>query len=518
MSRLLRLGSRISIRLLAFNVLLVFLPAAAVRYLGVYERELLDAQERVMVQQGRVLAAALSERGVLKAAYAEGILVRLRQQTQARLRVVDRDGGILADSARLGPKREPEPERAAPRRRDFLYRLGVFFFRGYQRLFEPPAPVPEPEAEDVSSPLQILGSPEIREALAGRYGARTRASPEGGPVTLYSAIPVWDGDQVVGAVQVSQSTFRLLKSLHDIRLGVFRVFLASVAAAVLLTILVSTTIVRPLGRLRDEAAAILDPRGRIQRRFRGTRRRDEIGDLSRALEELTRRLEEHVRFIESFAADLSHEFKNPLASIRGATEMLAEVAEPAERRRFLGIVEREVARMEHLLAESRELARIDTGLEKEERRRVDLNELLHSIVEGYRLRGNREVRFDLLPSGGPLVVEASPERLTEVFENILDNAVSFSPPGATVRIELARRDGAAMATVSDEGPGIPEGSQELIFSRFYSYRPGKTKSEDGHTGLGLALVKAIVEGYGGTVTASNRSEGGARFSVLLPPG
>jgi two-component system sensor histidine kinase ChvG len=524
-NRLFRLASRISIRLLAFNVLLIFLPAAALRYLDVYERELLDAQERVMVQQGRVLAAALSERGVLKAAYAEGILVRLRQQSQARMRVIDAEGRVLADSAQLGPKREAEAEGeggqtvpAAGTRDNVLYRLGSWLFRGYQRLVEPAAPLPEPEVEDPSSPQKTLDSPEIRAALDGRYGARTRTVPGERAMTLYSALPIWDGDQVVGVVQVSQSTFRLLQSLHDIRLGVFRIFLASLAAAVVLTLVVSTTIVRPLRRLRDEANALLDRRGRILRRFRGARRRDEIGDLSRALEELTHRLEEHVRFIESFAADLAHEFKNPLASIRAATEMLAEVSDPAERRHFLGVAEREVARMEHLLAESRELARVDAGLEKEERRPVDLNELLRSIVEGYRLRGNHEVRIDLLPWTTPLVVEGSAERLTEVFENILDNALSFSPRGSAVRIELARRDGGALATISDEGPGIPPESQDLIFSRFYSYRPGRTAREDGHSGLGLALVKAIVEGYGGTVRASNRPEGGACFSLRLPLG
>jgi two-component system sensor histidine kinase ChvG len=519
------LGSRIAVRLLAFNLLLVFLPTAGLLYLEVYERQLLSAQERAMVQQGRVLAAALSERGALRAADAEALLTRLRQQTESRLRVVDPDGQMLADSSLLGPRRELEGDSPAPASRDaresrprdaWLYRVGAWLYRLPQALVTAPAPVAEPEVED-AGPAALLRRPEVREALAGRYGARTRASPEGQrSVTLHSALPVTDGSRVVGAVLVSQSTARLFRQLDQTRLGVFRVFVASVVVAAVLSLLVSTTIVRPLRHLRDESHALLDRRGRIRRRFGGSPRRDEIGELARALQELSRRLEEHARFTESFAADLAHELKNPLASVRSAAEMLAEVDAPAERRRFLAIVQREVARAERLLGASRELARIDAGIETEDRPAVDLAELLPAIVEGYRLRGQAGIHLELAAPAGPVVVRGLPERLTQVFENLLDNALSFSPPGGTVRVELARQDGAAVAAVSDDGPGLRPGSEALVFSRFYTERAAGAKTANGHTGLGLALVKAIVEGYGGSVTGATGAGGGARFTVRLP--
>ena len=515
-----RLASRISVRLLAFNLLLVFLPVAGVYYLDVYERQLRDAQERAMVQEGRVLSAALSERGPLTPAAAEGLLARLRQQSEARMRVVGPDGRILADSSVLGPRREDEAggvreTREPTLRDDPRYRLGAWLYRRYERWLGTAATAADPDPADAAAPSDVLRTPEIREALAGRYGARTRMSPGGRrSVTLYGALPVWDGGRVVGAVQVSQSTARLFRALDQTRLGIFQVFLASVAVAAVLSLLVSTPIVRPLRRLRDESHAILVRRGRIRRRFGGSRRRDEIGELARDLEELTRRLEDHARFTESFAGDLSHELKNPLASIRAASEVLADVDTPAERRRFLDIVQREVARMEHLLAVSRELARVDAGIETEERQLVELEPLLVSIVESYRLRVP-DVRIELVPAAPSLRVRGAPERLTAVMENVLDNALSFSPLDGTVRVELARRDGAALVTISDEGPGIPAGSEELVFTRFYTYRPGPAKSE-GHTGLGLALVKAIVEGYGGTVGAATRLVGGAIVSIELP--
>jgi two-component system, OmpR family, sensor histidine kinase ChvG len=517
-NRLLRLASRISVRLLAFNLLLVFLPVAGVYYLDVYERQLLDAQERAMVQEGRVLAAALSERGPLDSRDAEALLMRLRQQSEARLRVVAPDGRILADSSRLGPRLEDDADaRTRPDRLrdDPLYRVGAWLYRQAGWLLGAAA-VPEPEPAAGGS-ISAVVTPEIRAALAGRYGARTRASPGGRrSMTLFSALPVWDGGRVVGAVEVSQSTTRLFRALDQTRLGVFKVFLTSVAVAVVLSLLVSTTFVRPLRRLRDESRAILDRRGRLRGRFGGSRRRDEIGELARALEELTRRLEDHARFTESFAADLGHELKNPLASIRSATEILAEVDTPAERRRFLALVEREVARMEHLVNGSRELARIDAGIETEERRPVELSDFLAAIAEGYRLRAGSRPGIDFTPASEPMSTLGVPERLTAVFENILDNALSFSPSDGTVRLHLARQGAWAVATVTDEGPGLPAGSEELIFSRFYSYRPDRERNDDGHTGLGLALVKAIVEGYGGSVAAATRPEGGAVFTVRLP--
>jgi two-component system sensor histidine kinase ChvG len=518
-SWVLRLLSRIPVRLLAFNLILVFLPVAGVYYLDVYERQLLDAQERAMVQEGRVLAAALSEHGLLQRADAEGLLARLRQQSEARLRIVDPEGRILADSSRLGPRLEPDSEaRSRPTRArdDPLYRAGAWLYRQAERVLGS-APSTEPEVVDTAGPSDVLATPEVRAALAGRYGARTRASAGGRrSMTLFSALPVWNGGQVVGAVEVSQSTTRLFRALDQTRLGVFKVFLTSVAVAAVLSLLVSTTFVRPLRRLRDESRAILDRRGRLRGHFRGSRRRDEIGELARALEELTHRLEEHARFTESFAADLGHELKNPLASIRGAAEVLAEIDTPAERRHFVELVQREVARMEHLVTASRELARIDAGIETEERVPVELGGLLAAIVEGYRLRRETGSRVELGPAPGLIWVRGVPERLTAVLENLLDNALSFSPPGGTVRIRLDHLAGWAVLTIADDGPGLPPGSEALVFSRFYSFRPGSGKSDDGHTGLGLALVKTVVEGYGGSVAAATRSEGGAAFTVRLP--
>jgi two-component system sensor histidine kinase ChvG len=535
-----RFLARISIRLLLFNVLLVFLPAAGFFYLDVYEKELLEAQERAMVQQGRLAAAALSssskgsgESGGIDREAAVRLLARLQGRTEMRLRVVDAAGSLLADSAHLIPPR-PAPVTTDPRsiyferraasleaRRTWLYRLGAWVYRlpgRFTAAFGPPEPPSGAETFYVDG--QPLLGREIKAALDGRYGATVRPT-RGGPrsLTLYSALPVRDGDRVAGAVLVSQSTYRILRALYDVRLDVFKVVLLSVAVAAILSLLVSTTIAKPLEALRNEANDLLDRRGRLKGKFRGSTKHDEIGDLARALEQLTARLEGHLRFIEAFASDVSHELKNPLASIRTATEMLAEVDDPADRERFLAVTQREVARMEHLLSAMREITEIDArldALDPETAPPVDLRELLPQIVEGFRLRAPEGVEIVLREPGTPVRVAASAERLDQIFANLLDNALGFAPPGTTVEVDLAP---GAVVTIADRGPGIPPDHLHRLFDRFFTWRPGDSDSpadRNGHTGLGLAIVKAIAEGYGGAVTARNRPGGGAVFEVRLP--
>ena len=508
--------SRIGVRLLAFNLLLVFLPVAGLLYLDAYEKQLLEAQERSMVQQGRILSAALSGRGPLEREEVRRVLRQLNLRLDARLRVVDRDGAVLGDTSLLGPRQmKPAVPASAPARKNLLYRIGAFFVDLPKRFSPPVEPPASPERE---APAGRLDGREVRAALAGRYGNATRVSPEQRSVTLSSAIPIESDGAVVGAAVISQSTYRMLQDLYSIRLRIAKVCAASAAVALILSLFVSATIARPLRALRDEAAAIQDRRGRLRGTFRGLARNDEIGDLARALEKLTVRLEDRQRGLESFASDVAHELKNPLASIRSAAEMLSEVRDPEERRRFLSIVLEEVARMEQQVSQLAEVTRIEAGLEAEEQTAVPLNGLLSRIAERFRMREHGRVDFALALPEEVLAVRASPARMTQVFENLFDNAASFSPGGGVIRVALERsRDGAAAVTVSDEGPGIPAAHAARIFDRFFSYRPdGAGEPGRLHTGLGLAIVKSIVEGYGGSISAVNAAGGGAAFTVRMP--
>lgn len=507
-----RVFSRLWIRLFAFNALLVFVPVLGMLFLGSFESQLLRAQERTMVQEGRLLAAALSAGDALSADAARTIMKRLGGRHETRLRVIGLNGTLLADSVAFGPRREDSAAKPSPsQKQTWLYRVGSFPFRLFHRLREPAMP----EGRDRYDSEGILQGPEIQAALEGRYGATTRVSSGSPPtVRLYSAIPILREDRVEGVVLVSQSTYRIFQILYGIRLGVFRVFLASLAVALLISVLVAMTIARPISRLKNRAEELLDRRGRLRGSFLPGNRRDEIGDLQGALAELTGRLERGAQSMESFAADLSHEFKNPLASIRAATEVALESDDAGERARLLELIQREISRLERLLSSLREISRLDLALETEDDEVLDLGQLLTELVESFRIRaGQADPTILLTVAGGGLKVRLSADRLTQALEKILDNAISFSPMGGKVHVRVFSEGENAVLQIEDEGPGIAEDKLEKVFDRFYTSR---RDGEEGHHGLGLALSRSIIEASGGKLRALQKDSAGALIEMSLP--
>ena len=512
MKRLLRPFSRLTFRLLAFNLVLVFFPIAGVLFLGQYEQRLETAEIRDVTHRARLIAASIAREGTLNADAFEDIIRRAKIDDM-RVRLIDSAGHVVGDSQEIVapmPQRPPRTDRT-----NVLYRIGRFIVRPLVRLIMPPE---QPLEIDFYANARRLAGPEIGSVLRGREGFEKKITAgQQRSVTLYRMVPVVVGGWTVGAVVASKSTYGILQDLYVIRLRVMRIFLTSIIAAILVGIFFSMTIVRPLRQLRVDARAVLDRRGWIKAKFKGSDRLDEIGELSRALERIMRRLDAHVAFIETFAADVVHELKNPLASIRNAHEMLDEVRDPADRQRFMNVIEQEVARMERLLSGVREISLIDARLVQEDPHRVDLGELMTKIVDGFRLKERSRIQFDLELGAGPLTVAASEDPLIQVFENILDNAASFSPEGSTITIRVAAEPGAVATRVADQGPGIPEANLSRIFDRFFTHRPDAARREEGHTGLGLAIVSSIVDAYGGSIVVAN-GEKGAVFTVRLPKG
>ncbi|HET8772154.1 MAG TPA: ATP-binding protein [Thermoanaerobaculia bacterium] len=500
--------SRLAVRLLAFNVVLIFMPMAGVLFLGQYEEQLETAELRDLTHRSRLIAATIARQGTLDADAFEDVIRRAKID-DLRVRLIDSRGRVVADSREIvvpAPQRPPRTDR-----RNILYRVGAFVVRPILRYVRPPE---EPLEVDFFENATRLSGEEIASVLRGREEFVKKIAREQRSVTLHRMAPVVVGGWTVGAVVASKSTFQILQDLYVVRLRLMRIFFASIVVAILVTIFFATTIVGPLRQLRLDARAVLDRRGGLQgKTFKGSARLDEIGELSRALERIIRRLDAHVGFIERFASDVVHELKNPLASIRNANEMVSDVRDAADRRRFVAVIDQEVARMERLLSGVREISMIDAQLVRETSRFIDLGALLLQIVEGFRLRAGDRVRIDLQLADLALTVEASEDRLIQVFENLLDNALGFSPPGGTVTVACAREEGEIVTRVIDNGPGIPEANLTRIFDRFFTHRPDTSRT--GHTGLGLAIVRAIVEAYGGSITAAN-GERGAVFTVRLP--
>ena len=512
-------ASRIALRLLAFNLLVVFVPTVGVLYLDVYEERLLEAQERSMVQQARVLAAALGDSPAVDAGATQAILDRLGRRSDARVRVFDPAGTLIADSARardVQPADEQAPRYtppAASARQRVLYRTGAVIARLRNGVS---ATLRDWMVGDPSVPPATAAGPdvELRAALAGRYGAATRPTPGQRSLTLFTAVPIRHGDAVAGAVVVSQSTFRILQALYEVRLRVFEVVVASLGAAALLTTLAAMTIVKPLRRLRGAASSLAYRRGPLPTSFPGTERGDEIGELARALDELTRRLTEHIALLEGFAADISHEFKNPLAGIRSAAETVDACEDPAERQRFLGLMLKDVERLERLVSSLRDLARIDRALEQAQPAVVDVGDLVREVSDALAVQAPGRAAVVVAPQERSCRVVGDRESLVHVFDNLLSNAVGFAGDGTAVDVRVHENGTRCVVQVADRGPGIPEAHLERVFERFFTYRPLEARRE--HLGLGLAIARRIVEAHGGTITAANRVGGGAVFEVRLP--
>jgi two-component system sensor histidine kinase ChvG len=239
---------------------------------------------------------------------------------------------------------------------------------------------------------------------------------------------------------------------------------------------------------------------------------------------MTQAIYARIEAIESFAADVAHELKNPLTSIRSAAETLEIATKPEARDKLMGLIKKDVARMDRLITDISNASRLDAELAREAREAIDLRKLLADIAEIYRMTGRESdapVVYD--PAGAPIFVFGNASALSQVFRNLIDNARSFSPPGGSVRIALdvsALRSGMARIMVDDDGPGVPDDALEKIFTRFYTKRPAGS-AFGANSGLGLAISEQIVRSHGGAIHCENRTgpDGGrlgARFVVALP--
>ncbi len=517
-------------RILAVNVLALALLAGGFLYLGKYQASLVGQQIESLKLQGQIFAAALGEGAVLDSVDEGEILLpdlsrqmmrRLVEPTRTRARLFDIRGNLIADSRilrgpgdaiqvlELPPPRTEGPIMSLadqvydwivdklPRRKDYpVYHESA-----------------SPRAEDYA---------EVEAALRGETGSAVRSDPAAGGLLFSVAIPVQRYKEVLGAVMLSTGSAEIAEELRTVRLELLRIFGVALLVTVLLSLYLAGTIARPIRRL---AAAAERARGRGARveipDFTG--RGDEIGDLSGSLREMTDALWQRMSAIEHFAADVAHEIKNPLSSLRSAVETAARIEDPKNRQRLMAIILDDVERLDRLITDISDASRLDAELSRLELAPIDIAAMLRALVdvdEATRSDDAPHLIINLPERGRPLQVPGIESRLSQVFRNLIANAVSFSPPLGEIRL-TARADGrAVLVTVEDQGPGIPDDKLTEIFDRFYSERPQGEKYGT-HSGLGLSISKQIVEAHRGMIWAENLRDmrgavGGARFSIRLP--
>ena len=451
------------------------------------------------------------------------VLRRLISPTNTRARIYDRDGVLLLDSRSLYGRGDvlrfdlPPPNAEKP---GFIEKqwnsIRKWLGRGDLPLYIE------------LGPDNGKGYPEVAQALAGQKASVVRINARG-EVIVSVATPVQRFRAVRGALLLSTQGADIDQMVEAERLAIFKVFLVMAAVMIVLSILLAGTIAGPVRRLADGA-------DRVRRRIRSrveipdfTRRGDEIGHLSGTLREMTNALYSRIEAIESFAADVAHELKNPLTSLRSAVETLPLAKTKESRDRLLAVIQHDVQRLDRLISDISDASRLEAELQRQEAEAVDLKELLAMLVEAANEvphDGGARVALSFEAAGArAFVVPGHDSRLAQIVDNLVQNARSFSPPGASVRITARGLKTAEEIVVDDEGPGIRPDAFEKIFERFYTDRPHQGFGQN--SGLGLSISKQIVEAHGGRLWAENRLGGpahegaepkvlGARFVVRLP--
>jgi two-component system, OmpR family, sensor histidine kinase ChvG len=449
------------------------------------------------------------------------VLRRLVSPTKTRARIYDRDGILIVDSRTLDLRGDvlrydlPSPTADKPGAFERTYgTIRAWFGRGDLPLYRE------------LDPSNGKGYPEVAKALTGQKGSLVRMN-ERGEVIVSVAVPVQRFRAVRGALMLSTQGGEIDHTVEAERLKILKVFLIAAAVMVVLSILLASTIADPVRRLADSAEHV---RRRIRSRVEipdFTARRDEIGHLSGALREMTNALYSRIEAIESFAADVAHELKNPLTSLRSAVETLPLARSKESQGRLLAVIEHDVKRLDRLISDISDASRLDAELQRNEAAPVDLPRLLTTVVTIADEVRHENVSVTLSLEDGSARRFAAPgfdSRLGQVFDNLIANARSFSPEGGNVRVTCRRLKNDIEVVVDDDGPGIRPDAIDKIFERFYTDRPEQGFGQN--SGLGLSISKQIVDAHGGRIWAENRmgipQPGGetkvlgARFVVRLP--
>ena len=545
--------SSLSRRIIFLNVTGLLALVIGILYLSQFRAGLIDARIQSLLVQGEIIAGAIAASATvetdtitidperlldLQAGESYGpseealsglefpinpervapVLRRLVSPTNTRARIYDRDGVLILDSRNLYDvlRFDLPPPTQKPGYLERAYvAIRTWFSRGTLPLYRE------------LGPQNGKSYGEVGNALQGFKSSMVRIN-ERGEVIVSVAVPVQRFRAVRGALMLSTQGADIDNMVGAERLAIFKVFLIASGVMVVLSFLLAGTIAGPVRRLAESAQLV---RRRIRSRVEIpdlSHRRDEIGHLSGSLRDMTDALYSRIEAIESFAADVAHELKNPLTSLRSAVETLPLAKTDNSRGRLMAVIQHDVKRLDRLISDISDASRLDAEMQRNDAHPVNLVELLTMVVGVANERHDDGVKVALNFEGGrtaAFTVLGHDSRLGQVIDNLIDNARSFSPAGATVRVTCRRLKTEVEIVVDDDGPGVPAEAVEKIFERFYTYRPDQDFGQN--SGLGLSISKHIIEAHGGRIWVENRQRAatgadepptvlGARFIVHLP--
>ena len=555
-------------RIIFLNLAALFVLLSGILFLNQFRDSLIEAREESLLTQGEIIAAAISARAtvdtdaitidperLLELQAGEStypmesesenldfpvnpedvapILRRLISPTRTRARIFDRDGLIILDSDRLYSRGQIYRYDLPPitEKKKNIFSKYWLQFRHWFWQSDLPLYTETPGGNGTAYR-------EVVTALTGGPASETRRT-ESGDTIVSVAVPIQRFRAVLGVLLLSTEAGDIDKIIDKERYAIFRTFTVAALVAALLSILLASTIASPLRRLSAAAERVklgLNQREQIPD---FSDRKDEIGHLSTSLRDMTQSLYARMDAIERFAADVSHELKNPLTSLRSAVETLPLAKKKDQQERLLEIINHDVRRLDRLISDISDASRLDAELAREDAEPVDLEALMNGFKDTYSNMsvGSKSKMPELTltiekiseptakrrgskaKAKSPWLVSGHQGRLGQVMANLIENARSFVPSkGGKIDLELSMQGDNALITVTDNGPGIPPENTDRIFERFYTDRPsGEAFGQN--SGLGLSITRQIVEAHNGEISAENideKGKTGARFTVTLP--
>ncbi|MFV0432280.1 MAG: stimulus-sensing domain-containing protein [Alphaproteobacteria bacterium] len=521
-------------RILLINLAVLVVPIVSIMWATTYRQSLINNEIHALKIEAEVFAAALAEGSVTPSATnwtsfdlpaSQYLLRRMVRSSNVRARLWNHDGKALLDSRVIGRAAIIETNKLAAL--SYLGRNKEKFKKWYNHQIRRIAwsfsnISALPVAINSVPPYVIDDYSEVQSSLSGENSAIVRRSlNDDYTLQLSVSAPVQRYKRVYGAVQLMRGSEQIDAALISLYNRLIIIFLITFAITAILSFWLAFTIASPIHKLTYAANYIRHSKNRKGEIPDLSRRKDEIGQLSTDLRAMTQTLWDRMDAIEAFAADVSHELKNPLTSLKSAVETLQLAKKPEQIERLKKIIDQDVDRLNRLITDISDASRLDAELSRSTAAIVDFKKLVSDIHNLYTTTGvvHKNIHFTLKDDTKlkELFVAADSDRLTQIIRNLIGNAISFAPDNSEILLKLKQAKNIIYLDIIDDGVGIPEAAFEKIFQRFYTERP-KSESFGNHSGLGLAISRQIAETYHGSLTAHKREDdkSGALFRLTLP--
>nr|HIL74585.1 HAMP domain-containing protein [Rhodospirillales bacterium] len=506
-------------RILAINILALALLGVGLLYVGQYRKGLIDGEIAALNIQAELFAAALGEVAVgnndsnqtLVVEGAHQIVRRMIATTGTVAQLIMPNGDLLIDSRLFrGPSGNVQvKELPPPKLKSTIADKVTNQFRNLLRKLLP----------DIKKVADLSVAKNI--ALKGDLGIAIKTLADG-KLSLSVAVPVQRYKKVLAALLLTKDGSKIDEAVFQVRLDILKVFSVVLLVTILLSIYLAGSIARPLKRLAIATEDIRKGKSRHYAIADILIRKDEIGELGNMLNDMTEALWRRMEAIERFAADVAHEIKNPLTSLKSAVETVVNIDNPEQQKKLMTVIIDDIERLDRLISDISDASRLDAELSRIKMIPVKLDLLLDTLIEIYDATvDNKGVQFKFSNKvDGPIVIRGIEDRIVQVFRNLISNAISFSPDNGIIWLRIRCENEIVKIYVEDQGPGLQPGTEESVFNRFYRERPDSEKFGI-HSGLGLSISQQIIMAHGGNISAKNLQDNagkslGACFTVELP--